>query len=311
MSLKRISQLPNFLGVDAVNGGTATLDLPRGPRYHVIWLRISNSAHALPAAILDEIRIRVNGKVQRIMTPAQLDGLNGRMEDPAYYVLTQDGNSKAITQARSLVTPGNGFYSQYQDASYVTFLPIFLSEPWRPQNIQEQLAWGTGNVASLQLEVDIKANMTGVTLSAFAEMDNAVLTTNGVASALPMGLITKWDLIQVPVTSTKVQWQGLSLPRGDVLLSLHFWDSYVTNMQLLADSYEWRNVSKGDNDAVLVSRRMTTAAACADLVLDYDDIPGGAGLNLDNIQDLRINLDLSDGTARTIPVTVQSLGAPN
>lgn len=309
MALKRISQLPALTGV--VAGDTATLDIPIGPRYQVLWLRVSDGNNADASTIIDELRLKVNGKVQRIMTIAELDGLNSLMNDPAYNVITQDGGTKAITQARSIVTPGAGMYSIFKTAAKVTYVPIFFAEPWRPFAVAEELAWGTGNLSTFQLEVDVAAAANAPVIQAYAEVDNAVITTNGLSRAVPMGLITKWDRLQVAINSTKLQWQGLKLPAGDTLLSLHFIDANISNVAIKADSYEWRDLSQADNQIVLHSRRMTPRSTAYDVILDYDDIPGGAGLKLDGVRDFRVNLDLSDGTPRNIAVLVQSLGNPN
>ena len=321
MALKRLSQMPAFNGVAA--GATATLDIPIGPTYDGIVLKVSDGNNANAATIISEIRVNVNGKTQRKCTVAELDALNSLMNDPASvdYTVTQDGSSKVITQAkaRSLILPGVSNYSLFKDAANVTRLPIFFAEPWRPPSIAEQFAWGTGNLNSFQLEVDIASAASSPVLKAYAMFHNAILTTNGIAKAAPIGLVTKWYREQLSITADGVTNWTLQNKR-DTLLSMHFFDPQgggcgISNIQVLADSYEWRDLSQNDNQFELARNKMVPSAGRYDLVFDVDDISGsaggGSGLPLAGIQDLRINVTTTSGGARNITVMVQKLGPPD
>ena len=311
MALKRISQLPAFNGV-AVSQ-TATLDLPIGPRYHTVWLKFDNTAHddIRAATAITQIRVKVNGKVQRTMSPAELIALNALYDEPASTVMGTAASAKYSgfnnTAATELVD--------------VQMVPIFFAEPWRPNaQVSEALAWSTGDLTSFQIEVDIAAGA-GPALTAFAEVDNAVVTTNGLQKSQPMGLITKWSRFTVPCINGILNYT--SIPRRDVLLQYSIFNTaacQVSNVQVKADNYEWRNLSAAENAAVLRARGMNpviakTATAAAviggryDLVFDYDDLPPGAGLRADGIQDLQFNIT-ADAQA-SLTTILQTLGRPD
>jgi hypothetical protein len=306
MSLKRISQLPGFNGVAA--GQTATLDLPVGPRYHVVWLQCANTAEASVTSIIDEIRVKINGKTQRVMSATELNALNSMFCSPSATLGTV-ATSEYAWYEHTAATPDNNL------------IPIFFAEPWRPEIIsKEGLAWGTGDVATFQIEVDLNATNTGVVLSAFAEVDNAVVTTEGLQRAMPMGPIVKWSRFNIPFSSTG--WLDVqTLPRRDVILQISIWHTanyYVSEYELLADNYQWRKLTDLQNAAVLKSRGMTPTVLGAgatyrtDIVLDYDDFPPGAGLRADGIQDLRLRLNVA-GSSTVAPFTtiMHTLGRPD
>jgi hypothetical protein len=326
MALKKVELLPAFNGIPGSGvGGTATLDVPRGPRYHSITLVVKDSNNADIGTIINEIRVNVNGKEQRVCSAAQLDELNAQNNVPAYnllsgttrYVAASSGGAvttaaSILAAARSIVTPAIASYSLFKDASNYTHITLFFNEKWRPGKVGEQFAWPTGNVSSFQIEVDIKTSAGTVTMTAEGEMDNAIVTLQGqqTQGAMPMGNIVKWYRTQMEVTGTTKNWTTFPYRKG-VLLSVHFFDQYITNCQLKADSYVWRDVSQDNNLFRLAQNNMTGAASRFDLHLDYDDILEGGGLKLDGIQDLRFNLTLSDGTARNVPVLVQVYGEPD
>lgn len=335
MSLKRISPLPAFNGIPAAGvGGTATQDLPRGPRYKAITLAVKDSNNANLNAIIAAIRVLVNGKVQRDiritssvgaggLTPIynmldEVNGLNspslGYDFSPTRYVAATSGGTvttalTALANTPSVTQPA-GLYRMFKDGSNVNYITIYFAEPWRPAGIGGALAWGTGNLGTFQLEVDVKTSAGTVTMTSFAEVDKFVQTVQGIEQAAPMGDIVKWIVTSLPVTGTTVNWTNFPR-RKQILQGVHFFDTAISKVQLVADSYIWREVSAAENRYTLASNGQTSSANRFDLVLDYDDVPEGAGLTLDGIQDLQFNLSLSDGTARNIPVLIELLGAPD
>jgi len=320
MSLKRASQLPAFNGIPASGvGGTATLDVPRGPRYKSITLKVKDSANAVLNVIVSAIRINVNGKTQRDisitaataaggLTPIinMLDDVNGLNSDPAYQLFDQDATWNTAP-ARSIVTPATAKYQMFKNAGNETLITIFFAEPWRAPGVGGALAWPTGNVGTFQIEVDVRTTAGTVTMSAYAEVDKAVLTVQGLEQSLPMRDIVKWVRTTVPVTGTTVNWTNFPRRKG-ILQSVHFFDTSITRLEIKADSYVWRDLYQTENQFMLSTNGMTPSANRFDAVLDYDDVPEGSGLTLDAIQDLQFNLTLSDGTARNIPVLIELLG---
>lgn len=128
-------------GFNAVAPGqTATVDMGTGVRYHQIWINYkTNASRATMESDITEIRMKINGKVIRRFSAAELLAIN-------------EENGQAAV---------NGY------------LPIYLSEPWRRNAVGEDAgAWGMSNVASFQIEVDIDGGATNPTLGGFAEFDS-------------------------------------------------------------------------------------------------------------------------------------------
>ncbi len=73
----RQKQLPTATGIQS--GRTATFNLPIGIRERVIWLEFGNTAAAGGGAPLStltgDIRVKLNGNVQRTFTPIQADAI--------------------------------------------------------------------------------------------------------------------------------------------------------------------------------------------------------------------------------------------
>lgn len=329
MSLKRVSQLPAFNGIPTTGvGGTATLDIPVGPRYKAITLCVKDSANAAISTIVNDIRVLVNGKQQRVFNTDQLDRLNSRNSVPFIGTPFSDGtdttvfvaatSAGAVTTSATLYGAVRGItqqafatYSAFKDSSNVTRITINFSEPWRAPGVGGALAWPTGGLASFQLEVDIKTTAGTVTMTGFAEVDKALVTTAGLAKQtdLQMGNIVKWVRTSIPVTGTTVNWGNFPRHSG-VLQAVHIYDASaaVTNVQVKADNYEWRNLSWNENAYLLAQNSLTPNASWYDIEFDYDDVPEGAGLVLDGIQDLQHNITLSDGTARNLTAICEILG---
>lgn len=135
---RRRLRLPSFNAVGA--GQTATLNLPTGVRYHNIKMFYKdNATKASIIAAINEVRIKIDGKVQRTFKPDEL-----------YKVYAANG------------------------VNFIAgLLPIYFSEPWRRNATSEDiLAWGTVGVGTFQIEVDIKSTATAPKLHAFAVVDN-------------------------------------------------------------------------------------------------------------------------------------------
>ena len=159
------------VSASAYAGGTVTIDVPVGPTYHTIWLTGSAGTAKKLTDLTGDIRNKINGKVQRIHTADELNLLN--QAHGAQYAAKNAGTAAALF-----------------------VLPIFLAEPWR-KNLaaREGLAWGTGDVSTFQIEVDIKASTftSPVALSAKAEIDDG--------PDRPLGVITKVFSTNIPVAS--------------------------------------------------------------------------------------------------------------
>lgn len=138
--MRRKIVLTSINGVAA--GQTATLDLPPGRRYFKIFAFYKGTAaQAAIESDITEIRIIINGKVQRRFSAADLNVVNA--------------------------TRGYAFVAG--------LIPIFFSESRRRTIIGEEgLGWGTAGVSTFRVEFDIDAAAVAPTLSAIAEVDDVV-----------------------------------------------------------------------------------------------------------------------------------------
>lgn len=137
---------------------TALIDLPIGKRYHRIILEAGYAAGTNTlvgmAAHIAEIRLKINGRVQRVYSGTQLRDLT-LLQGVAY-----------DWQGLPNTAPG-------------VAIPIYLAEPWRtsPQQ-RDAMAWETSGWQSFQLEVELGAvgSQTALsqTLVAHAVVDNFV-----------------------------------------------------------------------------------------------------------------------------------------
>lgn len=162
--MRALVPLPSFSGVGTSQ--TATVNIPVGTvTYHKIQLAFGctnsgNGSQTNTELYLTNIRLKMNGKVQRAVTVAQLDSIN------AY------------------------FNRAFQSRNSLGYVELFLSEPWRRTwRGEDLLAWGTANVnggypiQSLSLEVDMAAGVTGPTLVGHAVQEYV---------ARAPGVISKW-----------------------------------------------------------------------------------------------------------------------
>lgn len=140
--------LPSFSSVGA--GQTATIDLPTVGIYHQLRLNyVTDTAGgatlANMIAEIGQMRLKVNGVVQRQITGAELFSIN------AYH--------------------GN--------AAVAGVIPFYFSEHWRRSpGGEDSLAWGMADVDSFQLEVDIinnAAQTCSLSATAVKELGNRLM----------------------------------------------------------------------------------------------------------------------------------------
>jgi hypothetical protein len=172
--VRNLVTLPNFNGV-AVSQ-TATVQLPVGNvTYHKIVLAYGttlagNGNQANTEANVTQIRLKVNGKIQRVFSAKQLNAIN------AFY--------------------GRSFQSRPIGGVNFGFLEIFLSEPWRRTPAgEDMLAWGTQDISTFQIEVDLGAAGTAPQLIPHADVEYL---------SRPLGLISKWRSYTQPVSAAGI-----------------------------------------------------------------------------------------------------------
>lgn len=308
--VKRIVNLPTVSGWIGTAGGgfaahTVTVDIPTGPTYHSIWVNINPGAGKTLTGIFNEMRLKVNGKVQRVMTADELNKLN-ILNGVAY--------------------ASRGCYTAATEFS----LPIWLAEPWRnnPAAV-EGTAWGTGDVSTFQLEADIvtyaaaAAGLTAPTFSAI--VDDSVVTLDGKSVPRPLGAITKWFNVQIPITALSSWHDFTGLPRRDFYQSIHLIDSNVDEFEVKVDNTIYRQDTTTRNAARLYHREMVpTPSATAtpinvaadmptrgmyDIVFDEDDrLDSALSMTYPSGRDVKdFNLRIRSGSGGSAPRNIKTI----
>jgi len=305
-------------------GQTATLDIPPGPRFHALWLEVVVTAAAGVTLalsnwdkILGLINLKINGKVQRAHTAAELDAIQTSYgTDNAANAYNHDGG----------VLCYSGGLPQVPVAAKETvfYLPIFLAEPWRKSYAaQESMAWYTkwqdgSLLQSFQLEVTIPTLDAAVLLAGSTIAINCLAETDTATGPLdttqsPVALITKWKRLTVPYAGSGDLYIT-NLPRRDVYLQISAFQATdsISSAKVKVDGRDVRDVTKGRNDQTLIGRGMNEAGIVEkrfDIVFDYSDLPTDglvmqAGPN--QVQDFQLILNMAAAAAANKTVTLIS-----
>lgn len=324
MALKRKRDLTITTAVTA--GQPVTINIPRNLEYHVIYLQGSDDNGLALASMVTTVEVLVNSKTQRVFTLQQLNDLNALNGSPF---------DESAIQNSAGATPAIG------TAGYLGCIGIYFAELWRKLlGDQEFFAWGTGNVNSFQLKINIASTAVNPKLTAWAEyaVPLANVTVNNVQKTVPVpiGVIAKWFAPVIPINGTQQKIDNL--PLKDAYQSIHFFDpAYLYNgaitvakpggfgngpanacgikkLTISVNGNVIHERTKGENDASLIARGMYPNATRYDWVADADDIIASA-LAMDVFQgqpvtEFLLTLDLWDGSARNIQAITVRNGAP-
>lgn len=284
----RTKLLPTAQGVQA--GRTATFNLDIGSRYHVIWLEFANThtgdGGAPLSALTGDIRIKINGNVQRTFTPIQADAIYGLYGSA--FGAQQEGTGDAI----------------------LTRVPIWFAEPWRKANAEVPLtAWNLdASVKSFQIEVDIPPGLTTPTLQGTYEFD----ATTGV-----LGGIVKWIRTDLPAVGTVQDFNQLD--KKEFINAIHLFPTvettpkYVSKLRFTANGNDVRDlIDYLENRASLKGRELvpdTSAAPRFDLVFDYDD-PINNALLAEGLTEMTLHLEYNASANGNLPTLIERTGPP-
>jgi hypothetical protein len=294
-------QLRNVSNVAA--NKTVLIDLPIGPRYQHIQLQHGFAAATIATAMANmlAIRIKANGKIQRIFGSGVASGSNqGGIELRDFNTLNQPAGSTAFdcTVANNIVT-----------------IPIYFAEPWRDTPAdREALAWPTSAWTSFQIEIDLGTAATP-TLTAFAIID---------ASPAPSAAPFIAKVFRQQFNASGTAFDIATLDRRD----------YLTQISLYPDSGSSQQTSEVDlrfnsqildelttpvRTAMLINRDMSPAATgrtanMTDVVLEHDEslisnLLSGA-LNLNGSSDLALTVKATNAMSGTIIALVEKIGPP-
>lgn len=301
----------------AFNAHTITLNVPPGPRYHVIWMKGRAGAAKVMTDLINEIRVKINDKVQRVFTADELNKLN--------LLFGVEFAAKGAATA---------------DATWE--LPIFFAERWRKSVAAQQgTAWNTGgkSVSSFQIEVDIKAYAgatAGVTTPTFkGEYEEAYFLPNGneiAADTVPIGFINK-------VYNTQIASPGGGAAFGDYMLlptrepisqiSIVDYTNFVA-FELRINNAVFREDTKAGNDARNIAAGMWPAPTATvtpnsvaadiptrgmvDIVPDHDDLLTSLIPVFQNgrpINSINLRLMTSTAAGSNIKCIYQTVGRPD
>ena len=285
----RTKLLPTFNAV--ATGQTATVDLPLGIQYHAIWLEVGDNGGTTIASgnLLGDIRVKINGKVQRTHSAVELNALNG-VNGTAYLLKTSG-------------TAGQ--------AAYRSYLPIYFAEPWRKDVKDQQMpAWNVAGdgISSFQIEVDIKAGLTTPVISGFYEWAPATGS---------LGAIGK--VIRQTVGALGTVQDFNQLDRRDFLQGIHLFPTvegtpkYVNKVKLTYNGAEQQDlITTLENQAKLLGRAMnpdTSGTPRYDLVIDYDDPINGA-LPLNGLAEFTLHVEYNAAAAGNLVMLIERAGPP-
>ena len=239
MGTRRIIDLPDFNAVAA--GGRPTLDLPTQGMYHAIILNYGTGTAGGPTRAnmeteIEEVRVKLNGKDQRIFSAAQLFSLNDY-----YGVPFEDGKLK-----------------------------IYFSPYWaRSPGGEDGLGWPIDeSITTFQIDVKIAAGATNPTLEALAAWEPRPLGRNG--GPIAMGPIVKWKRFTLPIQGAGVfNWTGL--PKIDRVYAMHLFSANFGLIEVTLDSLDYVDRERADLHSYYLDQGRVPQAAMTHI----DFWPGG------------------------------------
>lgn len=254
---RRILKLPSWTPVTA--GNDTSLDLPVGGN---TYERILIEYSGVTLAQLKNLELRLNGDpVQRFTDGQQLEDLND-------------------------------FYQRPKKAGFLTLWAI------RPEltNIAQRrlTAWGTMNVQTLSVHLDVHEDATAPKLTAHAV----------ISDPRPMEVITK--IKQYPFSSAvsgKVEVDNV--PRGPRIVAAHFFKSDISAIEVELDGRKFYEAAKGLGEAIQNENgRAPITGSCTHIDFLGDDDIGNA-LVTANARDMRFKPTLA--TAGNTDILVEYL----
>ena len=274
--MKRLLKDPIVSGVAA--GGTATVEFPLGPRYFTAWLYYQDGGGAIDIlTAIEEIRVLINGKIQRRFTAAEVNAVN------------------LLRGAEYGVQPIAG-----DDA----ILPLYFAQPWmRTLQGENDLAFGTGNVASFQLQIDFAAGLTTPSLQVYASIDDAVEpgAQPGTFRKVSLGRIIKTRKINQNVTATGLNVLNSLEKLGDAYEFIHAESANISEVKIYVDNLQVYSATKAMADAYLAQYGMTPVAGSFDIFWDADRQIGSllqtANNNGQLIQEFRVEFTMSSAAS--------------
>lgn len=254
---RKIIQLPSFTTVAA--GADTSLTLPVGGN---TYERVMIEYSGVTLAQLQNIEVRLNGDpIQHWKTGQQLDDIND-------------------------------FYGRPATAGYLT---LWAVRPELTNIAQRRLtAWGTLNVQTLSIHIDVDAGAAAPALKAHAV----------ISAPRPMQIVTK--VKQYPYNSAVSGQVDIdNIPRGPRIQAVHFGKADVSDVEIELDSVKFYDASKVLSEAIQKENGrapITGGYTHVDFMGDNDN---GNALITQNTRDLRFKPTLD--TSGAVDIVVEYL----
>lgn len=275
MPLHYLRKQPSFSAV--ATGSTATVILPRGPTYRELILKYGTSTGGGPTeatmkAEISEVRVKVNGV--------------DRIELSATHLLDL-----------------SKYYGRAVEAG---ILPIPLTRPWhRTIPGEENVGWGTSNIDTLEVEVDLAAGAWTPTLELQAWVD---------PQRRDLGQIVEIHTTTLQPAAVGVyEWSTIPKSLGD-LLAMHLDESGAVVIDGIEVQVNQVTFYNGDLDVMAYSLRHMPHGEKRVPVTNYQHIDTAILNRVDdrwplfNVEDFRLKLDCS--VAGNVPTVIETVNQP-
>lgn len=272
---RRKDNLPSFNAVGA--GQTATVDLPVDRRYHAVFINYKDNANqATIESDITEIRIKVDGKVQRRFSAKDLNAINAF----------------------------NGF------AFVAGMIPIFFSEPWRRNaGGEDTLAWGTYDRGTFQIEVDIAGAAVAPTLKGFYIFDNVVQPLQNIMK-------WRKQTVGITATGEQTVSNLSKRDIYHRIHCFETAANDIEAVSIELDGLQIYDVLDAENNALLGMQKFTPGANIFHIVFDEtqrveDGIPMVVVRNGQNVPVSEFRLDFEMGVANDFTMLIETRGNPD
>jgi len=303
---------------NVANSTTATIELPTGPRYHMVvaQLAYSSGTNTIAGALahVTEARVLVNSRVQRRYPSVTINGsvVPGGQILRDLNILQGDLTLPQVGSI-SVTSLVSGYDCQgVPNTGDGVSLLFNFNEPWRANRLDgDALAWDSKPWENFKIELDLSAAIASSgapAIVAYAIIDDMhVNQPQGIVKHLPGFELcggVKYDITDL---DKKDWYQTLSIypDTGGA--------QTITKVTMRKGSEIIHELSASANAAVLGEYGLTPAiaqrtAGIYDIVLDHDDLLGSAE-NMDGIKAMPITVETGTAMAGTQLVMVQRLGS--
>lgn len=247
--MRIINYVTGIEGVSA--GGISTVNLPVNRRYHGLKLLVTDGVETDPTAIVEYVRLIVNGVVMRDLTPAQII---------------------AIAEMNGQTVDDN-------------IIPIYFSEPWRASVIgEESTSWDLFGQVKATLEVKFLAAASAPAMKVQASFDYG----RNVSDGQPFLAIVKQLRFgyNAPSGNYDVNNLPVRFPIQRILLTAS--TGTIDSVEVYRDSQKVFEAEDSENNALLDDYGLDASKFTFPIVFDHEQ-QISSPLRVDRELNLRVN----------------------